>query len=109
MAETSGESLGLAILTVAEVSQFFSTLLPDLPSIADYSGDESGTALYWVRRGEVNALCLSLLLGVGASMLAKNPLPFFGCAAMSAYLIYQYEHALKHGADHDIVDIREDT
>ncbi len=55
MAERSVESIGLTILTIAEVPNFFSGLLPSLFTIGHFSTDESGEAVYWIRRGEVNA------------------------------------------------------
>jgi hypothetical protein len=40
---------------------------------------------------------LSLALGVSASLLAENPLPFIGVVVLVVYLAYQYEHALRLG------------
>lgn len=107
--ETSAERIGLTILTIAEVPNFFSGLLPSLFTIGHFSSDESGEAIYWIRRGEVNALALSLALGSGASLISKSWWPIVGCAAMSAFLMYHYEHALKHGAGNDIANQRDDN
>lgn len=102
MAEYNAERIGLTILTIAEVPNFFSGLLPSLFTIGHFSTDESSEAVYWIRRGEINALGLSLALGLGASMISKSWLPFAGCLAMSGFLMYHYEHALRHGAGNDI-------
>ena len=100
----SAESIGLTILTIAEVPNFFSGLLPSLFTIGHFSSDESAEAVYWIRRGEVNALGLSLALGMGASLLSHSAWPFIGCVAMSAFLMYHYEHALRHGAGVDMAN-----
>lgn len=96
--ERSAEAVGLTILTIAEVPNFFSGLLPSLFTIGHFSTDESAEAIRWIRRGEVNALGMSLALGLGASLITHNAMPFFGCMAMSAFLMYHYEYALKNGA-----------
>lgn len=95
-------AIGLTILTIAEVPNFYSGLLPSLFTIGHFSDNEDEETLYWIRRGEVNALGLSLGLGVGASLLSKSWWPLFGCIFMSAFLMYHYEHALKNGAGNDI-------
>lgn len=107
--QINAQSIGLTILTIAEVPNFFSGLLPSLFTIGHFADDESSDALYWIRRGEINALGLSLALGLGASLLSKSPAPFIGCVAMSAFLMYHYEHALKHGTGHSLSDQRDDN
>lgn len=109
MAERSAEAIGLTILTIAEVPNFFSGLLPSLFTIGHFSTDESDEACYWIRRGEINALGLSLALGVGASMISKSWFPFIGCVGMSAFLMYHYEHALRHGAGNSMSNQRDDN
>lgn len=109
MADRSAESIGLTILTIAEVPNFFSGLLPSLFTIGHFSTDESSEAIYWIRRGEVNALGLSIGLGVGASLISKSWMPLVGCIGMSAFLMYHYEHALRNGAGNSITDQRDDV
>lgn len=108
MAERSAESVALTILTIAEVPNFWSGFLPSLFTIGHFSSDESSEAVYWIRRGEANALGLSITLGVGASLISKSWLPLLGTLAMSGFLMYQYEHALRHGAGNDITQQRDD-
>lgn len=102
MAERSAEAIALTILTIAEVPNMFSGLLPSLFTIGHFGDEESGEAKYWIRRGEYNALGLSLTLGLGASLISKSYMPFVGCVLMSAFLIYHYENALANGAGHSI-------
>lgn len=108
MSERSTESIALTILTIAEVPNFFSGLLPSLFTIGHFSSGESSEALYWIRRGEVNALGLSILLGVGASLVSKSWMPLFGVLGMSGFLIYHYEHALRNGEGNSITNQRDD-
>jgi hypothetical protein len=109
MAERSAESVALTILTIAEVPNFWSGFLPSLFTIGHFSDNEDAETLYWIRRGEVNALILSVTLGVGASLVSKSYLPLMGTLAMSAYLMYQYEHALRKGAGNDITNQADDV
>lgn len=108
MSERSAEAIGLTILTIAEVPNFWSGFLPSLFTIGHFSTDESSEACYWIRRGEVSALVLSITLGTGASLITKSWLPLLGSILMSGYLMYHYEHALRHGAGNDIVNQRDD-
>lgn len=96
--ERTVESIGLTILTIAEVPNFFSGLLPSLFTIGHFAEDESSEAIYWIRRGEVNALGLSLGLGIGASLISHSWWPFIGTVAMSGFLMFHYEYALRNGA-----------
>jgi hypothetical protein len=98
------EAIALTLLTIAEVPNFYSGLLPSLFTIGHFSDNEDPETLYWIRRGEINALGLSLLLGTAASMLSHSAWPLVGTAAMSAFLMYHYEHALKKGAGNDITE-----
>jgi hypothetical protein len=105
----SSETIALAIITIAEVPNFFSGLLPSLFTIGHFSNDESEESIYWIRRGEINALGLSLALGLGSSLLSKSAAPFIGSVLMSAFLIYHYETALRSGQGNSITDQRDDV
>jgi hypothetical protein len=108
--ERSAESIALTLLVIAEVPNMFSGLLPSLFTIGTFTDDSDADTLYWIRRGEVNALGLSLTLGLGASIISKQAMPFIGTALMSAFLIYHYEHALRNGKGKNMVDgARDDT
>lgn len=100
MAQRSSEQVALTVLVVSEVPNFWSGFLPSLFTIATFSGGDERKAAHtksWIRRGEIQALGLSIALGIAASILAEEPWPFIGVLAISAYLIYQYESALKLG------------
>lgn len=100
----NAESIALTLLVIAEVPNMFSGLLPSLFTIGTFSDNQDADTLYWIRRGEVNALALSLTLGLGASIISGQALPFVGCVLMSAFLIFHYEYALKNGRGNDMRD-----
>lgn len=94
--------VALFVLVIAEIPNFWSGFLPSLFTIATFSGGDAEKVAHtkkWIRRGEVQAIGLSLALGAGASVLAREPWPLLGSAAMCAYLACQYEHALRQGTE----------
>jgi hypothetical protein len=100
MAERNSDQIALTVLVVSEVPNFWSGFLPSLFTIATFSGGDERKAAHtksWIRRGEIQALGLSIALGIAASILAEEPWPFIGVLAVSAYLLWQYENALKLG------------
>lgn len=96
----SNQDVALTILTVAEVPNFWSGFLPSLFTIATFSGGDEEKAAHtvtWIRRGEAQAIMLSIGLGAAAALLAEEPWPFIGVVGMCGYLLMQYENALKKG------------
>lgn len=96
-----GEVTALTVLTIAEIPNFWSGFLPSLFTIATFSGGDPEKVAHtkrWIRRGELQAIGLSLALGAGASALSREPWPLLGTIGMCAYLAWQYETALKLGA-----------
>lgn len=92
--------MALTVLVVAEVPNFWSGFLPSLFTIATFSGGDEKKAAHtksWIRRGEVQALGLSVALGIAAAILAEEPWPFIGVIVMCLYLVWQYEDALRKG------------
>lgn len=96
----SADSVALTVLVMDGVPNFWSGFLPSLFTIATFSAGDEDKMLHtkrWIRRGELQALTLSLTLGVAASMLAEEAWPLLGTLFMCAYLAFQYEQALKKG------------
>lgn len=96
----STEAVALTVLVIAEIPNFWSGFLPSLFTIATFSGGDAAKAAHtkqWIRRGEFQAIGLSLSLGLAATFLAEEPWAFLGTIAMCAYLAWQYENALKMG------------
>lgn len=104
MAKLSGEAIGLTLLAVAEVPNFYSGLLPSLWTIGHFSESENDEACYWIRRGEIMASALTLSVGVATSVLVGSILPLVGVIIMAGILLYLYEHALNNGKGADISD-----
>lgn len=97
----NGEAIGLTLLAIAEVPNFYSGLLPSLWTIGHFSESENEEANYWIRRGELMATGLTFAVGVATSVLTKSPLPFIGVIIMAGILLYLYEHALRNGSGAD--------
>lgn len=94
------EVTALTVLTIAEIPNFWSGFLPSLFTIATFSGGDPEKVAHtkrWIRRGELQAIGLSLALGAGATALSGEPWPLLGTIAMCAYLAWQYEQALAKG------------
>lgn len=103
--------LGITILIAFEIPNMFSGLLPSLFTIATFSGGGEEKVAHtkkWIRKGEIQATIMSLILGAGASAVAKKPWPFLASAAMCAYLVVQYENALRKGSSDGLkLDMRD--
>jgi hypothetical protein len=98
--EHTPENVALTVLVIAEIPNFWSGFLPSLFTIATFSGGDEAKVAHtkkWIRRGELQAIGLSVALGAGSSLLARQPWPLIGTLAMCAYLAWQYEHALRLG------------
>jgi hypothetical protein len=73
MPERSTEITALTVLVVAEIPNFWSGFLPSLFTIATFSkGDQEKMdhTKRWIRRGEIQAMGLSVALGVAAGWRA---------------------------------------
>lgn len=102
MPERSAEVTALTVLTIAEIPNFWSGFLPSLFTIATFSGGDPEKVAHtkaWIRRGELQAIGLSLALGAGATALSGEPWPLLGTIGMCMYLSWQYETALKKGCE----------
>lgn len=88
------ETLGLTILAMSEVPNFMAGLLPSLMTIKRFSADDLDRAT--LRRGEIVGGSLALATGLGASLIAKSPLPMIGCVAVFIILLHQYESAIRN-------------
>lgn len=95
MAGRSAEGAALAIMTVVEVPGLWDRALPSLYSLAQMHGQELEDARPCIRRGQLQAIGMSLALGVAASALSGEPWALLGTILMCAYLGYQYEVAIK--------------
>ncbi len=102
MAERSSQDIALTVLTVSEVPNFWSGFLPSLFTIATFSGGDPEKVAHtrmWIRKGEIQAMGLTVALGLAASVLAEEPWPLIGVLVMGFYLALQYEMALRKGCE----------
>lgn len=88
--------IALTVLTIAEIPNMYSGMLPSLWTIGHFSGTEREEALYWIRRGEIIATAMALALGFAASYFSRTNLPVIGSIAMAGFLLLNYEHALRN-------------
>lgn len=94
------ESVALFLMVVSEIPNFWSGFLPSLFTIATFSGGDEHKFAHtkrWIRRGEIQAASLSVLVGAATSLLVQEPWPMVGALLMVLYLAYQYENALLQG------------
>lgn len=97
----SMEGWGIAILIAFETPNLFSGFLPSLFTISTFSGSDAEKQAHtkeWIRKGELQAGIVSLILGVGGSAITQTPWPLLLTLGMIAWLVYNYEKALKDGA-----------
>ena len=95
-----GAGAGLFLLAMGEAPNFYSGFLPSLFTIATFTGDSEEKANHtkkWIRRGEIQATGMTLIVGAATSMISKSPDPIIGMALMALYLVTQYEMALRKG------------
>lgn len=90
MGERTTEQAALTVMTVVQVPNFWDAFLPPLGAMA-HDGPYSRAS---IRKGEMNALALSLAFGIAASALVQEPWPLLGVAVICAYMLYSYEQAL---------------
>ena len=89
------EGAALAIMTVVEIPSLWDRALPSLYDLAQTRDADLEAARPAIRRGEFQAIGMSVALGVAASALSGQPWALLGVLAMCAYLAWQYEVAIK--------------
>lgn len=88
------ERVGLAVLAAAEVPNFLAGLLPSLMTIQRFGAQEEDRAA--LRRGMIIGSAMSLAVGLGASMVAHDPLPFVATFLVLTGMVAAYENAIRH-------------
>ena len=92
-------TVGIAILAAGDAANFYSGALPSWFTISSPFMQDQGARkgnVKRIRQGEAFATALSLMVGVGASIAAGSPLPFWATVAVSAAMVAGYEYALRH-------------
>lgn len=91
---------GMFLLAMGEAPNFYSGFLPSLFTIATFTGDSEEKAEHtkrWIRRGEIQATGMTLIVGAATSLISGTPWPLLGMFLMAIYLVSQYEFALRKG------------
>lgn len=88
---------GLSIMAAAEVPNFLAGLLPSTMTIGRFAADPVDRAS--LRRSEFVGSGLAVAVGVGASLIARSPLPLILTLGVLAVLLYEYERAIRRAAD----------
>ena len=94
-------TIGITILAMGDAFNAYSGLLPSMFTISSDFFNQQGSHkgnVKRIRQGEVIATIASLGIGVGASLAAGSPLPFWGTAIACAGLLISYEFALRNPA-----------
>lgn len=100
MSEFNASAAGMFLLAMGEAPNFYSGFLPSLFTIATFTGDSEEKAQHtkrWIRRGEVQATGMTLIVGAATSLISNSPWPLVGMTIMAIYLVSQYEMALSKG------------
>jgi hypothetical protein len=92
--DAKSASAALMVMTAVQVPGIFGTWTPDTLTIAKSNRNTDTEVYNQLRRGQAEALVITLLLGGATSAVAKTPWPLIGCAAMALYLIWKQENAL---------------
>lgn len=86
--------VGLTVAVMGASADIFGRVLPPPYKIAGEPATRQNIDA--VRRSCAQAAPVVLAIGVGASLLAKSPLPAVGAVAIMAWLWWQYETAAQH-------------
>ena len=92
MASTS-QSLGIAVLAASVGPAFLLNILPAPMAIGEFIKTDQGRAQF--RHSEMVGSALALSVGIGASAMAHDPLPFVGTVIVLGFLLWDYESAYR--------------
>jgi hypothetical protein len=94
-AETTAGA-GIFLMALAEAFNVYGALNSS-PWTAENFGADPEKARS-CRRYVLQADAVNVALGIGTSLIAKNPWPLLGILVITVYMHYMYEKALKKGA-----------
>lgn len=94
--ETTTASAGIFLMALAEAFNVYGALNSS-PWTAENFGADPEKARS-CRRYVLQADAVNVALGVGTSLIARNPWPLLGILLITVYMHWMYERALKKGA-----------
>jgi hypothetical protein len=92
----SGAAAGIFLMALAEAFNVYGALNSS-PWTAENFGADPEKARS-CRQYVLQADAVNVALGVGTSLIAKNPWPLLGILLITVYMHWMYERALKKGA-----------
>lgn len=87
---------GIFLMALAEAFNVYGALNSSPWTAENFGADPEKAAS--CRRYVLQADVVNIALGIGSSLIAKNPWPLLGIAVITVYMHYMYERALKKGA-----------
>lgn len=87
---------GLFLMALAEAFNVYGALNSSPWTAENFGADPEKAAS--CRRYVLQADIVNVALGIGTSLIAKNPWPLLGILVITVYMHYCYERALKKGA-----------
>lgn len=90
--KVDAEIVGLSLLAAGEVPNFLAGALPSFMTIKRFAGEQKDVDT--LREGELWGSTIALVVGLGASMAAKHPLPFITTVGVLIYMLVGYERAI---------------
>jgi hypothetical protein len=97
MADSSAMAgAGIFLMALAEAFNVYGALNSSPWTAENFGADPEKAAS--CRRYVIQADIVNVALGVGTSIIAKAPWPLLGILAITVYMHYMYERALKKGA-----------
>ena len=89
--KVSVEALGIGVLIAFEIPNLFGNTLPHFYELADMDPCDSK----WIRHGEITGATISLGVALAGTMVTKSPWPLLIGVVITAFMIWQFEQALK--------------
>jgi len=93
-ARATAGTVGLTLLAVSEVPNFLAGMLPSLMTIRRFGADEMDRQA--LRQGEIAGAALAGMVGIGASLIANDPLPAIGTFVTLGIMLCMYEYAIRN-------------
>ena len=90
-------TVGIAILAAGDAANFLSGACPSYMTIASpFFQEHRAGNLKRLRQGEIVGSGLALAVGLGASLAAGSPLPFWTTVLVTGILVAGYEWSAAH-------------
>ena len=89
--KVSMEAVGIGVLIAFEIPNLFGNTMPHFYELADMDPCDSK----WIRHGEITGATISLGVSLAGTMITQSPWPLLIGIAITAFMLWQFEQALK--------------